>query len=302
MSNQKPSERIVELLNETIDVLMRGEAAPDSPIVDFVPSKTRRTMRRHAERLRRGEAQPRWKNLYTANQLAGILENTVKRDEIFQHINEEFLRLGREMVRVMREDPEGTRKSMETVFLETLLLAKAQGPGSEAAARYRQLERLKFIAKTHKSGSRRQKGRTNGPRYAAAHAAEGRIPMIPAEFLDSAPEGETVIPFPAVGEDSGRERVLIRIGAGASSWIGNFECGFKTVCTVSMMPDCKHLFVSANGAGYIIHERSRKLVERTGTEIVGVDHNPEMTLFVVNHNDKSFEVFGTEGRLGKREG
>jgi hypothetical protein len=66
-----------------------------------------------------------------------------------------------------------------------------------------------------------------------------------------------------------------------------------------MMPDGKHLFVSANGAGYILDERSRTLVERTGTEIVGVSRDEDMTLFIVNHNDVSFEAFGPGGRLWK---
>ncbi|HYI12601.1 MAG TPA: hypothetical protein VEK57_26355 [Thermoanaerobaculia bacterium] len=75
---------------------------------------------------------------------------------------------------------------------------------------------------------------------------------------------------------------------------------FKTVSTIFMMPDGKHLFVSANGAGYILDERSRTLVERTGTEIVGVSRDEGMTLFIVNHNDVSFEAFGPGGRLWKR--
>lgn len=43
-----------------------------------------------------------------------------------------------------------------------------------------------------------------------------------------------------------------------------------TVSTIGMMPDGKHLFVSADGAGYIIEASSRTLVEATGTEVVGV--------------------------------
>jgi hypothetical protein len=299
MRNQKPPERVAELLHEMIGVFQRGETTPDSPVDTFVPSKTRRAMRRHAERLRRGEAQPRWKNLYTAEQLAGILENTVRRDEIRQQVQAEFVRIGREIARLIEEDPEGTRESWETVFRETFRLAREQGPRSEAAARYRQLLRLSQLARTYKSDRRRQKG-FDRARDAAAHAPRERIPLIPAEILDSAPEGEAVIPFPAPGEDSGRNRILIRIGVGASSWIGSFESGFKTVSTISMMPDGKHLFVSANGAGYILDERSRRLVERTGTEIVGVGRDEDMTLFLVNHNDVSFEAFGPGGRLWKR--
>ena len=299
MRNQNASERVAELLHEMIDVLQRGENAPDSPVDTFVPAKMRRSMRRHAERLRRREIQPRFKNLYTAEQLAGIFEATVRRDEIRQQTGAELLRIGREIARLIEQDPEGTRKSWETVFMETFWRAREHGPGSEAAARYRQLQRLSQLAKTYQFDRRRQKS-FDKSRHAAAHDPRERIPLIPAELLDSAPEGEAVIPFPPEGEDSGRCRILLRIGVGASSWIGSFECGFKTVSTISMMPDGKHLFVSANGAGYILEERSRTLVERTGTEIVGVGRDEDMTLFIVNHNDVSFEAFGPGGRLWKR--
>jgi hypothetical protein len=300
MSHQKPSERIAELLHEMIDVFERADHAPDSPVETFVPAKTRRALRRGAERLRRGEVQPRFKNLYTAEQLAGIFENTARRDEIRQQVHAEFLRIGREIARLIEEDPEGTRKSFETVFMDTFRLAGEHGPGSEAAARHRLLQRMSQVAQTYKSGRRRQKSVDRGGE-AMAHEPGERIPLIPAERLDRAPEGEAVIAFPAEGEDSGRCRILIRIGLGASSWIGSFECGFKTVSTIFMMPDGKHLFVSANGAGYILDARSRTLVERTGTEIVGVGRDEDMTLFIVNHNDVSFEAFGPGGRLWKRE-
>lgn len=138
MTNQKPSERIAELLNEMIDVFRRVDTAPHSPIDGFVPSKTRRNMRRHAERLRRGEAQVRFKNLYTAEQLAGILENTARRDEIRQHVEAEFFRIGREIGRLMKEDPEGTRQSWERVFTETYRQAREQGPGSDISGEQRE--------------------------------------------------------------------------------------------------------------------------------------------------------------------
>jgi hypothetical protein len=281
-----------------IDVLQRSETAPHSPIDTFAAAKKRRSMRRHAERLRRGEIQPRFKNLYTAEQLAGLLEDTARRDEMRQQFEEELTRIGREIARLSLEDPAGSRKGWETAYMETFRLAREHGPGSEAAARFRRLQNLSRVVETFKSGMRRQK-RFDRSREAMAHDPSGRIPLIPAELLDSAPEGEAVIPFPAA-EDSGRCRVLIRIGVGASSWIGDFECGLKTVSTTFMMPDGKHVFVSANGAGYIIDQKSRTLVERTGTEVVGVSCDPDMTLFIVNHNDSSFEAFGTGGRLWKR--
>src|SRR5215213_2333963 len=129
MKNQKPSERIADLLHELIDVLRRSEHAPDSPINAFVPGKMRRSMRRHAERLRRGEIEPKFKNLYTAEQLAGILEDTARRDEMRQQFNVEFTRIGREIARLTQEDPVGSRKGWETAYMETYRLAREQGPG-----------------------------------------------------------------------------------------------------------------------------------------------------------------------------
>ncbi|HKS23283.1 MAG TPA: hypothetical protein VJZ76_10825 [Thermoanaerobaculia bacterium] len=66
-----------------------------------------------------------------------------------------------------------------------------------------------------------------------------------------------------------------------------------------MMPDRKHMFVMAGGAGYILDAKSRALVEEIGTEVVGVIENRPRTLFVVNHDDTILEAFGKSGRLWK---
>jgi hypothetical protein len=118
-----------------------------------------------------------------------------------------------------------------------------------------------------------------------------------AEILDSAPPGERVIAIPPEGTDSGRGRILIRIGLDEASWIGSFEIGSMSDSTVLMMPDGKHLFVSAQGAGYIIDLLSRRLVGTVGTEVVEVIGFP-MGLFVVNHN-ASLQAFGPNGVLWK---
>ena len=157
MKNQKTSERVAELMHEMIDVFQRGESIPDSPIETIAPAKTRRYLRRTAERLRRGEIQPRYKNLFTAEQLADLCENTARRDEMFHQAKAEFVRLGRAINRLIEEDPEGTRKSMDAVFLEALRLARNHGPASEAAARYHQLFRLTHLAHMYSSDRRRQK-------------------------------------------------------------------------------------------------------------------------------------------------
>jgi hypothetical protein len=301
MKDDNASERAAALLQQTIDVLQRAGNAPDSPVSTFVPGKMRRHLRRGVERLRRGEAQPKYKNLFTAGQLADIYEQTIRRDEIREQTREEFVRIGHEIGRAMREDGPGVRKAFETFFLETLRSAKEDGPDSEAAQRYRQLQSLVRLAKGYGSHKRRQK--LSDPRVPAVpHDAEGRIPLIPAEILASLPSsGEAVIAIPPEGGDSGRGRMFLRIGAGEASWIGSFERGHMNVSTIFMMPDGKHLFVSAEGAGYVIEAKSRTLVEEIGTEVAGVMRDDPMTVFVVVHNSLSLEAFGKTGRLWKTD-
>jgi hypothetical protein len=107
--------------------------------------------------------------------------------------------------------------------------------------------------------------------------------------------------IPPEGRDSGRGRILLRIGAGEASWIGSFEIGHKSVSTIFMMPDGKHLFVSAEGAGYVIDAQSRTLVEAIGTDVAGVMRDDPMTVFAVDHNGMSLEAFGRTGRLSKTD-
>src|SRR6476646_2291864 len=157
MKNDSPYERAAALLHQVIDVLQRAENAPDSPVNTFVTGKQRRLLRRGAERLRRGEAQPRYKNLFTTAQLADIYEHTIRRDEIREQTHAEFLRIGREIGRAIDEDGAAVRKAFESIFLETLRSANENGPGSEAAQRYRQLQTLVRIARQYGCNRRRQK-------------------------------------------------------------------------------------------------------------------------------------------------
>lgn len=94
--------------------------------------------------------------------------------------------------------------------------------------------------------------------------------------------------------------MFIRIGIGEGSWIGSFERGHATVSTIYMMPDRKHLFVSADGAGYIIEAKSRTLVEAVGTEVVGVMRDKPLTVFIVSHKDMSLEASERPAASGKR--
>jgi hypothetical protein len=296
--NDNASERAAELLHKLLDVLQRAESAPDSPVDTFVPGKRRRLLRRGAERLRRGEAQPKYRNLFTAGQLADIYQQTIQRDEIREQADAEFVRVGREIARAIEEDGPAVRKTMEAIYLETLRSARENGPDSEAAQRLRQLRSLVRIAQQYGADRRRQKLSGPGVR---TYPHEGRIPLIPAELLASPPSGEAVIAIPPDGSDSGRGRIFLRIGVGKGSWIGSFEIGHMSVSTIFIMPDGKHLFVSAQGAGYIIEVKSRRLVEQIGTDVAGVARDGPMTLFIVDHNGMSLEAFGRNGRLWKTD-
>jgi hypothetical protein len=298
MKDDNVSERVAALLYQLLDVLQRVENAPDSPVNTLVPGKERRLLRRGAEQLRRGEAQPKYKNLYTAGQLADIYEQTIRRDEIHEQADAEFSRIGREIARIMQEEGPAVRKMFEAIYLETIQSARENGPDSEAAQRLHQLRSLVRIAQRYGGDRRRQK--LSGQR-ARTYPHEGRLPLIPAEVLASPPAGEAVIAIPPNGGDSGRGRIFLRIGVGKGSWIGSFEIGHMSVSTIFIMPDGKHLFVSAEGAGYIIEVKSRRLVEQIGMDVAGVSRDGPMTVFIVDHNGMSLEAFGPNGRLWKTD-
>jgi hypothetical protein len=300
MKDDNVSERAATLLHKALDVLQRVENAPDSPVNTFVPGKMRHLLRRGAERLRRGEAQPKYQNLFTAEQLADIYQQTIQRDEIREQTVADFVRIGREIARAIQEDGPEVRKTIEAIYLETLWAARENGPDSEAAQRLRQLRSLVRIAKQSGVDRRRQKHSRPFVRT-YSHEAEGRLPLIPAEVLFSPPLDEAVIAIPPDGLDSGRPRVFLRIGLGEGSWIGSFEIGHMSVSTISIMPDGKHLFVSAEGAGYIIDLKSRTLVETIGTDVARVIVEESGTLFIVDHNGTSLEAFGSAGRLWKTD-
>ena len=93
----------------------------------------------------------------------------------------------------------------------------------------------------------------------------------------------------------------MRIGVRSAGWIGSFARGNKGPSTVQAMPGNTRLFVSAAGAGYIIDACSRKLVEKIGDDVVSVWRDESGEIFVVNHDDRSFEAFGPAGRLWKTD-
>ena len=301
MKNDNASERAAALVHQAVDVLQRADEAPHSPVNTFLPAKLRRAFRRTAARLRQGKAEPRYRNLHTAEELADIYERTVRRDEILEQALRDFQQITRDLGRVLEENDPEVGKTLDALIMNAKRSAEEHGPGTEAAQRYRQLQLLAWFGRQAHSRKRRRRLPPRAP-LAPDPSLEARSQGTAAELLASPPSpGEAVIAIPPDGRDSGRGRIVLRIGTGEASWIGSFERGHMNVSTIFMMPDSKHLFVSADGAGYIIDMKSRTLVEEIGTEVAGVMRDDPMTLFVVDHNGMSLEAFGRRGRLWKTD-
>jgi len=300
LKNDNASERAAALVLEAVDILQRAENAPDSPINTFLTADMRRRYRRAAKRLRE-KSQPRYTNLHSAEELAEIYERAIQRDEIIDQGAREFKRITRDLGDLLRENLPEFERTMETLVMEAKRLAEEQGLGSQAALRYRYLQFLAaFGGQAH---SRRRNPRAPFPwkaPLARDPSIEVRRQMSATEVLDSPPsEDDVVIAFPPEGSGPGRPVIYLRIGIGLASWIGSFEIGDMSVTTIAMMPGDKHLFVSAEGAGYIVDLKSRTLVEKIGTDVAGVMVTESGTVFVVDHDGTVLEAFGSTGRLWK---
>jgi hypothetical protein len=293
MKNQHVFDRAVALLNELVDVYLGVEKIPFRSSERRTTRKDRRLYRRMADRLRRGEQKPVFEALYTPEQLATLIETIVRHDDKRDETLEGSSRILPEIWALMREDAEAVREAFDAVFLGALRLAEEHGPDSEEAARWRTLQSIARACNVVTEDSRRQKKPPPQPDPLR------RIPLVPAEVLEDVPEGAEIIRIPAGDDDPERERMFIRIGLGPSSWIGSFACGEKPVSTMFIMPNGKHFFVSACGAGYIVDLETRTLVERAGTAVVGVHRDELMTIFMIDHNGMSLEAFGVVSRLWK---
>jgi hypothetical protein len=299
MKNENASERAAALVLEAVDVLQRVENAPDSQIDPLRTADVRRKYRRAARRLREQKSQPPDANLHSAEALAESYERAVQRDEIVEKGARDFKRITQDLGRLLKENLPEVQRTMEGLTMEAKRLAEEQGPGSHAALRYRCFEFLAWFGLQAHAHRRHPRApfpwKVPPPRDPSI---EARKQLTTTTFLDAPPEGEAVIAIPPEGSGSGRPRILIHIGVGQASWIGSFEAGGDSFNTIALMPDGKHLFVSVDGAGYIIELQSRTLVEQIGTEVTGVMTDNSMT-FVVVHNGRSLEAFGRDGRLWK---
>ena len=287
-------------MHEYLDVLLRVGEAPDSPVYAFVKKEKRRQLLRDAKRLRKQQVEPRYKNLHSAEELADLYERTARRDEIREQGQRDLQRILAEMKRVRKGKEAEVEKALETLLNESARTAIEHGPGSEADRRHRLLHYLWWFGGQVIARRRRPPVPYSGLFPPVRDLSiQPRMELTASQILDSPPPGEPVIAFPPEGNDSGRERVFLRIGVGKASWVGSFEIGHMSVGSVSLMPDNKHLFVSAKGAGYIIDLKTHTLVEQVGTHVAFVWVDAPNTLLMVDHNGMSLESFDKNGRLWK---
>src|SRR3954469_187308 len=186
MKNDNAPQRAATLGQEAVGVLLGAEKAPDSPVNAFLPAKRRREFRRAAMRLRQRKAQPRYKNLHTAEELADIYERTVQRDAILEQGLSDFKRITQDLGRLVEENDPAVEQAIETVIMNAKRSAEEHGPGSEAARRFRQLQFLAWFGQQSHVYHRRQ--RVPAPRQvllARDPSVEARNQMIATEVLDS---------------------------------------------------------------------------------------------------------------------
>src|ERR1700760_1655117 len=132
MKNPTAFERVVVLMQETLDVMLRTGQAPDSPVYAFVPKEKRRQLIRDAKRLRKGQAEPRYRNLHDAEQLADLYERTARRDEIREQGQKDLQRISAQLKQSRKGHEAEVEKAMAAFYYESARTAIAHGPGSEA--------------------------------------------------------------------------------------------------------------------------------------------------------------------------
>jgi hypothetical protein len=300
MKKKYPSERAAELFNKAIDALKRVEDAPNSPIGKFHNAKERRELRRNVLQLRRGQIPPQFTGVKRAEEFAEVLLVTIQRDQTVEAATRDFKSTERELDQIGGKNPEACAETFRMMYDEAVEGALRNGPASEDAQRVRLMQLIASLGQS--MGTKMRRRNESHPvhltrRFKTDHAFLRR-------FVSDEPEtsGEPVLAFPADGDgDPARERAELRISIGDESWVATFEKGDTEHSVVHLLPDGKHLLVSAYGAGYLIDVESRTLVERIGNDIASVGDAYMGSVVFVNHGDRSFEAFGIPGRLWKTD-
>ena len=294
MNVQQRWERAFEILTRYRELLAEMERLPKVPIVAFLDAEMRRQYRRFAARLRAGKVEPRYRNLFTAEQLADICEAACARDEFLEKAVKELRELADELRAMLEESSAELARETMAELLPAKDAARWLGPDSVAEQKYREIQQVR------RQGQRRR-NRPGTPEPTQLIDLPGmdyelhvRQWLAAAELLpEGEPVGEAVLRF---GEGSDQDRIVLRIGIADFSWVGSFQRGVTDYTTVQLMPDDRNLLVVANGAGYIVEVISHVLVAELGPNIASVICDESAHLFLVDHAGTSLEAFGPEGR------
>ena len=282
MNVQQRWERSFEILARYRELVAELERLPKLPIVAFLDAEMRRKYRRFAARLRAGKVEPRYKNLFTAEQLADLCEAACARDEFLEKAVKELRELAEELRAMLEENS----AELASVTMAELLPAKdaAQwlGPDSMAEQKYREIQQLR------RQGQRR---RNHPPKSEPPQLID--LPGMDYELHVR----QWLAAAELVPEQTDAERIALRIGVGDFSWVGTFQRGVTDYTTVQLMPDDRHLLIVTDGAGTIVEIISHVPVAEIGRDIASVISDESSPFLLFDHGGTSLEAFGPEGRM-----
>jgi len=292
MNVQQRWDRATAIVLRFRELVAELEGLPKAPIILFLPAKMRRKFRRFAARLRAGKVEPRYKNLFTAEELATICEQACDRDERMERISKELHALSNELKALLDENESELARETMPALLREKDAAQWFGPDSQAEQRYRELQQIR-----REGQRRRDRPQKPGPPETIDlpgmdFELHVRQWVSAAELLaEGAPAGERVLCFP---EGAGDDRIVLRIGIAESSWVGSFQRGGTDFTTVQLMPDNRNLLVVAGGAGYVVEAIGHALVASLGHDIASVLCDESSALYLVDQAGTTLEAFGPE--------
>jgi hypothetical protein len=295
LKNHQRYERAMALATRARELVLEMEQLPKVPVVAFLSKEMRRQFRRFAARLRAGKVEPRYPNLFTAEELADICEQAANRDEFIENAVKELRQISDELQALISEEQAEFGQAATAELLQVKDAAQWYGPDSQAWDRYREIQRVRRHGQRERNRPRKPAPPQLLPLPGTDYDLFQRNLICAAEALpEGAPAGEPVLRFP---EGAGDGRMVLRIGIGAASWVGAFKLGDTQFSTVQLMPDDRHLLVVAAGAGYLIDAVSHSLVSDLGSDIAVVVRHDASAFLIADHGGFSLEAFGPAGRI-----
>lgn len=281
MTHQERWDRALAIAARIRQLVAELDRLPKVPITAFLDAEMRRKYRRFAARLRAGKVEPRYRNLFTAEQLAEICEQACARDEFLEKMIRELHELGEDLRTLLAENDAELARQATPELLQMKDAAAWLGADSVAAQHYRDIQQVR------RQGQRRRNRPFNPqpepiPLPGTDYELHLRHWLAAAEIL---PEGT----------DEGH--VGLRIGIGEQSWVGSFQRGHTDYTTVQLMPDNRHLLVVTDGAGYVVELVTNTHVASLGRDIGAVVCDQASPLLLIDHGGKSLEAYGPEGRM-----